>query len=58
MKIKDIVTLFSTIDPPLKPFRDANKGKSVFDLYIEDILNGLNYACRLGWYNLKTFDAD
>lgn len=32
MKIKDITNLFSTIDPPLKPFRDANKGKSLYDL--------------------------
>lgn len=39
-----------------KPFRDASMGVSTYKWTIEDCLQGLNYAIKLGWYNYKEFN--
>ena len=37
-------------------YRDASMGPSLFGLTILDCLQGLEYAIRLGWFSLESFD--
>ena len=39
-----------------KPFRDAIMGESTYQCTIEDCLNGLYFAIKLGWYDYQSFD--
>lgn len=49
---------FSSVHPPFRPFRDASRGPSVFDVTIVDCLEGMQRAVELGWYSHRAFDAD
>ncbi|KAF4656985.1 Dual specificity protein phosphatase cdc14a [Perkinsus chesapeaki] len=40
----------------LEPFRDANLGVSTFDLTLENVCEGFEFAVREGWFNVDTFD--
>ena len=46
---------FANVDPPFKPFRDASYTNCSYQCMILDCLKGLEYAIRLGWFDLKTF---
>jgi len=46
----------SKVQPPLGKFRDTSKSKSSLELSIVDVLRGLEYAVKLGWFDMKTFN--
>jgi len=47
---------FKHISPKFMPFRDASQGGCSYQCTILHCLRGLDYAIRLGWFSLKTFD--
>jgi len=47
---------FVGIEPPFLPFRDAINGPSLFDLTIQDCLDGMQKAIELGWFDIDKFD--
>ena len=49
---------FEPITAKLFPFRDASNGKSLLDLYVIDVLNGIQKAIDNNWYNYESFDVD
>lgn len=40
----------------LEPFRDATLGVSTFDLTLEHVCEGFEFAVQEGWFELETFD--
>ena len=48
---------FSHIQPPLRPFRDASYFDCSYECTHLDVLNGLEYAIKLGWFDLKRFNV-
>ena len=47
---------FSKVQPPLGNFKDASKSKDSLGLSILDVLRGLEYAVKLKWFDMKTFN--
>jgi len=47
---------FKDCSPPFVPFRDASYGACTYKCTILDCLRGLEYAIRLGWFDLKKFN--
>lgn len=47
---------FSSVYPPFADFRDASFGACSYKCTILDCLKGLEYAMKLGWFDVKTFD--
>lgn len=48
---------FSTLSPPLASFRDASEGKCDYNCTILDCLKGLEFAIKLGWFDLKKLNS-
>ena len=42
---------------PFKPFRDASYLSCTYKCTILDCLKGLEFALKMGWFSLKTFDV-
>lgn len=47
---------FIDIEPPFKPFRDASYTNCSYQLTILDCLKGLEFAIKLGWFDLQSFN--
>jgi cell division cycle 14 len=47
---------FSEVEPPFKPFRDASYTNCSYQCTILHCLQGLEYAMKLGWFDIKTFN--
>jgi len=47
---------FSKVQPPLAGFRDTSSLKTSLEVSILDVLRGLEYAVKLKWFDLKTFN--
>lgn len=47
----------SDVRPPFKEFLDASQLTHDFTLSILDVLQGLEKAIKLGWYDYRTFDV-
>eukprot|EP00359_Climacostomum_virens_P010746 CAMPEP_0204914492 /NCGR_PEP_ID=MMETSP1397-20131031/12365_1 /ASSEMBLY_ACC=CAM_ASM_000891 /TAXON_ID=49980 /ORGANISM="Climacostomum Climacostomum virens, Strain Stock W-24" /LENGTH=420 /DNA_ID=CAMNT_0052086091 /DNA_START=72 /DNA_END=1334 /DNA_ORIENTATION=- len=45
-----------TVLPPFTPFRDASFGGCTYQCTILHCLKGLQFAVRLGWFSLSTFN--
>lgn len=39
------------------PFRDASAGSCTYNCHIDEIVQGLEWAIKLGWYSFKDFDV-
>lgn len=48
---------FSCISPAIRSFRDASYSECSYDLTHLDLLNGLEYAIKLGWFNYRKFNV-
>lgn len=48
---------FIDVEPPFKPFRDASYTNCSYDCTILHCLKGLEYAVKLGWFSIATFDV-
>lgn len=48
---------FVNVEPPFKPFRDASYTNCSYECTILHCLKGLEYAIKLGWFNVKTFNV-
>lgn len=48
---------FNTIQPHIRPFRDASYSECSYELTLLDLLNGLEYAIKLGWFNYRKFNV-
>jgi len=48
---------FEDVTPPFKPFRDASYLSCTYKCTILDCLRGLEFAVKMGWFSLKTFDV-
>ena len=48
---------FNCIQPALRNFRDASYSECSYDMTHLDLLNGLEYAIKLGWFNYKKFNV-
>jgi cell division cycle 14 len=48
---------FEKIEGGFKPFRDASYTNCSYNCTIPDCLRGLEYAIKLGWFNIKTFNV-
>lgn len=44
--------------PPFLPFRDATCGVCTYHCTILDCIRGLEYAIRLGWFDIEKFDIE
>jgi len=40
-----------------KPYRDASKGDCIYQCTLLQVLQGLEYAVKFGWYDFKTFNV-
>ena len=49
---------FINVNPPFRPFRDASYTNCSYECTIFHCLKGLEYAIKLGWFDLKTFNVD
>ena len=56
MNAEEAWNMFGTYKSEFKPFRDATMGVSTYKCTIEDCLQGLYYAMKLGWYNYQEFN--
>lgn len=54
---EEAIKPFDHIRPPLRPFRDASYSECSYELTLLDILNGLEYAIKLGWFDYKKFNV-
>jgi cell division cycle 14 len=54
---EEAINPFETIKPPLRPFRDASYSECSYELTLLDILNGLEYGIKLGWFNYSKFNV-
>lgn len=54
---EEAVQSFDHIRPPLRPFRDASYSECSYELTLLDILNGLEYAMKLGWFVYSKFNV-
>lgn len=52
---EEAVKPFENIRPQFRNFRDAGYYECSYECSILDILQGLEYAIKLGWFNLKKF---
>ena len=41
----------------LVPFRDASGGPCTYNMSVLEVLQGLEFAIKLGWYSFKDFDV-
>lgn len=48
---------FADVQPPFKPFRDASYTNCSYECTILHCLKGLEYAIRLGWFDINTFNV-
>lgn len=48
---------FSHIKPALRAFRDASYSECSYELTLLDLLNGLEYAIKLGWFDYRKFNV-
>jgi len=55
---KQVYEPFRKIEHTFVPFCDASSCQSLFDLDILTCLEGLEAACKLGWFKYRTLDAD
>lgn len=49
---------FVDVDPPFRPFRDASYTNCSYNCTILHCLQGLEYAIKLGWFDVNNFDVD
>lgn len=56
MNAEEAWNMFGTYKSEFKPFRDATQGVSTYKCTIEDCLQGLFYAMKLGWYSYEKFN--
>ncbi len=49
--------IFTPYHERIMPYRDASYGDCTYECTMLHILQGLEHAVRLGWYNFRTFDA-
>lgn len=49
---------FINVTPPFKPFRDASYTNCSYECTIFHCLKGLEYAIKLDWFDIKTFNVD
>jgi len=54
---EEAVEHFQKLNPPLRHFRDASYFECSYECTLLDILQGLEYAIKLGWFNLKKFNV-
>jgi cell division cycle 14 len=54
---EEAIKPFDHIQPPLRPFRDASYFECSYECTLLDVLNGLEYAIRLGWFDYKKFNV-
>jgi len=47
---------FKDLQPGFKPFRDATFGECTYKCTILDCLRGLEYAIKLGWFDIENFN--
>ncbi len=57
MTAEDAVKPFEHIRPQFRSFRDAGYYECSYECTILDCLQGLEYAIKLGWFNLKKFNV-
>ena len=48
---------FADVSPPFKAFRDASYLACSYKCTILDCLRGLEFAIKVGWFSLKSFDV-
>lgn len=48
---------FVDVEPPFRPFRDASYTNCSYECTILDCLKGLEYAIKLGWFDVNTFNV-
>jgi cell division cycle 14 len=49
---------FIDVQPPFRPFRDASYTNCSYNCTVLDCLKGLEYAIKLGWFDINTFDVE
>jgi cell division cycle 14 len=54
---EEAIKPFETIKPALRPFRDASYSECSYELTLLDILNGLEYSIKLGWFDYSKFNV-
>ena len=54
---EEAIRPFDHLQPALRPFRDASYNECSYELTLLDILNGLEYAIKLGWFDYKKFNV-
>mmetsp|Transcript_18767 Transcript_18767/g.28857 ORF Transcript_18767/g.28857 Transcript_18767/m.28857 type:complete len:96 (-) Transcript_18767:759-1046(-) len=56
MKSEKVWHIFKPYHHIMLPFRDASYGECYYPCTMEQCLQGLEFAMKLGWYSFKTFD--
>ena len=49
--------MFAPYHHLFKPYRDASKGDCLYQCTLLQVLQGLEYAVKFGWYDFKTFNV-
>jgi len=56
MKTEKIANIFKSYSSIVVPYRDASYGECYYPCTVDQCLQGLEFAMKLGWYSFKDFD--